>query len=780
MARKRAASRKPKSHRPSPSAGPKLSQAAKAAATAAAAGKAGKAAGKPAQASRPAGAAKFSRPGRPVDSATATDSTAATAAGRAKTPGAPAATATAGPWPVPMFAIVALCVAAAVPGTFVTSNIGFSDHYREAIAAVGFLGLLAFWLWRNRELREFELTFSWTRLWLGALLALGGASVLWAVDLGFFFSKYLLWLAAAAAVLVTLNARVDLNAFLQLARGLSIAAAYIATVGLVQVLFETDIFLQTASPSANYHNKNAAMQVIVLAFPMLVFGALFERHRRVALLYWAALALVLAFAFHTQTRSAWLALLLELLVLAGAFVYLRRSWRRFPDDGDGTGDGAGDGDGAGVINWRRMHQLAAAAALLLLVALINASPQGLGGAGRALTQAVTSIQQDFSSYTQARPSERYRIWSDTLTMLERRPALGSGMGSFSHNLLTGTKQYQTFAPLRVHNDVLETGVELGAAGVALVVAAALGLLACLWRAAQLGDLQTRAFYLAVAAALFGSALNMQFSFPYQMPVPLILFGVYAGLILKAAGGRVKSFAVRPRHWRLSCAGAGLAGALALALNLTWLNTVFDAESNTRAGVWRDPIPRLAPLPPLCHRGIVQLFVRLGSAFQSFERYPESLGVADSIEHCVPDSWVTRQIEIVGLYKEERWEETIAALNRARDHAPVGNYRDYVNLLATYTETGRHADALQVFRELTAEPQELLVKRPKTLRSIVLFALQVHEPDTAQKFYRLLRAHYGRNRKFDDKMLPVAQRMPAAMAEEFAAWKTALDAELSGK
>jgi len=86
----------------------------------------------------------------------------------------------------------------------------------------------------------------------------------------------------------------------------------------------------------------------------------------------------------------------------------------------------------------------------------------------------------------------------------------------------------------------------------------------------------------------------------------------------------------------------------------------------------------------------------------------------------------------------------------------------------------------VFRELTAEPQELLVKRPKTLRSIVLFALQVHEPDTAQKFYRLLRAHYGRNRKFDDKMLPVAQRMPAAMAEEFAAWKAALDAELSGK
>jgi len=476
-----------------------------------------------------------------------------------------------------MFAIVALCVAAAVPGTFVTSNIGFSDHYREAIAAVGFLGLLAFWLWRNRELREFELTFSWTRLWLGALLALGGASVLWAVDLGFFFSKYLLWLAAAAAVLVTLNARVDLNAFLQLARGLTIAAAYIATVGLVQVLFETDIFLQTASPSANYHNKNAAMQVIVLAFPMLVFGALFERHRRIALLYWAALALVLAFAFHTQTRSAWLALLLELLVLACAFVYLRRSWRRFP--GDGAGAGTGDGAGAGVINWRRMHQLAAAAALLLLVALINASPQGLGGAGRALTQAVTSIQQDFSSYTQARPSERYRIWSDTLTMLDRRPALGSGMGSFSHNLLTGTKQYQTFAPLRVHNDVLETGVELGAAGVALVVAAALGLLACLWRVAQLGDLQTRAFYLAVAAALFGSALNMQFSFPYQMPVPLILFGVYAGLT-KSSGYTRRNGGKRPSP-RSTAPATTRRSATTATMSTCWPPTPKPAATPTR-------------------------------------------------------------------------------------------------------------------------------------------------------------------------------------------------------
>jgi len=177
---------------------------------------------------------------------------------------------------------------------------------------------------------------------------------------------------------------------------------------------------------------------------------------------------------------------------------------------------------------------------------------------------------------------------------------------------------------------------------------------------------------------------------------------------------------------------------------------------------------------------VQLFVRLASAMQTIERYRESLGVADSIERCVPNSWVTRQIEIVGLYKEERWDETIDALLRAKDNAPRGNYRDYINLLATYTETGRHDDALQTFRELIDQPQELLVKRPKTLRAIVLFALQVQDPDAAKKFYRLLREQHGRNRRFDAQMLPVANRLPQAMSDEFIAWKESLDAELSGK
>lgn len=747
MGRKKPLARKPKSAN-KPAAAP-LSQAAKAAAAARAA-----------QSSRPPRAPerkKFSRPAAPPAAPDSADSAVAAA-----------------PRPMPMLAIVLVCVLAALPGTFVTSNIGFSDHYRESIAALGFLGLLGFWLWRNREARAIDLTFSWTRLWLGALLALGGASIFWAVDIGFFFSKYLLWLAAAAALLVTLTARIDLNAMLQLARGLTAVAAYIAVIGLIQVIFSVDIFLQTASPSANYHNTNAAMQVIVLVFPMLVFGLLFERGRG-ALLYWAALALTLAFAFHSQTRSAWLALALEVIVIAGALAWLRKPLLERAGDGDAAGDDGG-GDNPNGTRGRRLHMFAAAGALVALFALINASPQGFGGAAQAVSQAVTSLQHDITSYSRAQPSERYRIWSDTLKMVGEKPIFGSGMGGFSHNLLTDTDKYETFAPLRVHNDVLETGVELGAAGVLLLVAAACGLLACLWRVVRGGTLPMRAFYLLLAAALFGSAFNMQVSFPYQMPVPLILFGVYAGLIIKRAGGRVKTVAVRPLHWRASCAGVGAVCALALALNLSWLNTVFDAEANTRAGVWRNPVPQLAPLQPLCHRGIVQLFVRLASAMQTIDRHQESLGVADSIERCVPNSWVTRQIEIVGLYKKERWDETITALLRAKQNAPVGNYRDYINLLATYTETKRHAEARAVFDELINEPEALLVKKPKTLRSIVLFALQVGAVEEAKKFYRLLREHHGRNRKFDARMLPVARRLPAARAEEFIAWKEALDAQ----
>ncbi len=660
---------------------------------------------------------------------------------------------------MPMSMIALVCVASAVPGSFIGSSIGFSDHYREAIAEVGFLGLLIWWLWRNHHVRQINLTFSQTRLWLGGLLLLGGMSVFWSADLSFFTSKYFLWLAAAAALGVTLTVRFDLNTMLQLARGLAFITVYISTVGLIQSLTSTDIFLQTAVPSANYHNKNAAMQVIVLSLPMIFFMLLFERRRELSLLSWFMLALGYGYAFHTSTRSAWLALLLEGIVIVGMLVWLWHPIKAAVHEG--------------LITWHRAHKFAAPAALLLLAALVSLSADGWHNPFQKISSRVTDLQSDISSYSAAKRSERYRIWGDALEMVKENPILGTGMGSFSHNLLTNSGKYEVSSVLRVHNDILEIGVELGVVGMLVFLISAAGLAGVLFTVVRRSNLTARVFFMIITAALAGSTLQMQFSFPYQMPIPIIIFSIYAGMILKAGGGKIKSVDLQAHHWNIGLITASAVLALVLILNLAWLNTLFTTEAKTRRGNWHQPI-RLTS--PLCHRSIVRLFVGLASVYQNTGHYDKSLTVTHSLAGCIPGSWMTEQFMIMTYYRQKRWAEALPLLQRNKQRAPIGNYRDYINLMSIHARMNNLAEAQQVFKELAEQPEKYLIKRQDTLNALVLFALQTNKIEEAKKFYRLLRTQYRRaNPKFQAQMLA---RVPAESSENFLKWHKELETELS--
>ncbi len=658
---------------------------------------------------------------------------------------------------MPMWVIALLLVASAVPGTFVGSSIGFSDHYREAVAEIGFFSLLVWVLWRNRHIRQGSLTFSWTRLWLAGLLLLGGISVFWSADIGFFASKYLLWLAAAAALGVAMTVRLDLDAMLQLARGFALIAAYISAVGLIQSMTSTDIFLQTAEPAANYHNRNTAMQVIVLALPMIIFMLLFEKRRELSILSFFVLALGYGYAFHAPVRSAWLALILQMLIIIAALIWLWHPLKTIMHKS---------------LLGHRVFKIAAPAALLLLVAMASVSTGGQDSAFQNLINRFTGLQNIIDNYWAASRSERYRIWDDAVTMVGENPILGTGMGSFFHNLLTDSSKYESSAVLRVHNDILEIGVELGVVGILIFLAGAIGLAGTLFTVIRRGDLTTRVFFLLITAALAGSALQMQVSFPYQMPGPIIMFGVYAGLILKAGGGRIRHITLRAHHWNAFMGTAGALLALVLTLNFAWLNTLFTTEGITRRAAWNKPI-HLGP--PLCHRSIARLFVGLASVYQKAGRHGESLSVARSLETCIPGSWMTEQFKIMDHYRNQRWAEALPLLLNIKQRGPIGNYRDYINLIAVHIKMGNLAEAHKVFEELIAQPEEYLIKRRGTLRTAMFFALQTNKIEEAKRFYRLLHLHYNLTPEFQKQVLA---RVPAEHSDAFLEWQNKLEAELS--
>lgn len=643
--------------------------------------------------------------------------------------------------PIPVLAITLLCIALSTIGMLDGLGINYSDFYREAIAEVGSIGLFGYWLYCNRKVQHTIITLSATRIFLLGLLLFASMSVFWAVSIAFFISKYLLWLATAVVVFLVWTLPTNSKVLMNIARGFAVIAAYIALVGLIQAIFSIDIFIQNTSPSANFVNKNVAMQVIVLIFPLLLFLLLFDSHQYLSKFYYFIIAFVLAYAFYTQSRSAWVALALEFSVVVIGLFYSRGALRKAIREKQ--------------INWSNGHALTALFAVLTLLLLLTVS-SGLraGGVIDLIASNMASIQHDFTSYSSPLThgkAPRYQIWGAALQMIGENPMLGTGMGSFYHNLLRGTENYTTFTALRAHNDVLETGVELGIVGLIFLFGAIIGLLLCLYPLIVQGTVQQRIFYLLVAAALAGSAVNMQFSFPYQMPVPLIILGVYIGLIIKGSDAyntkrKTILVSLKSWHWHIALTSVGLLLGFVVFINFMWMTTMSTIHNNTKRIIWENPIHT-----PLCHKSTVHTLFYITDKYFDASSYRNSLRIAESIEQCIPDTWLAKQKMIQNLNVLHKYEASLKIIAQAKQQAPIGIYADHINQIIIYNKMNNLQGATQIYEELSNEAPDLLVKKRKTLRTLVIMALHLERLEDARKFYRVYTQYYPYDAKFDGRI-----------------------------
>ncbi len=419
--------------------------------------------------------------------------------------------------PIQVGFLIVVFIAMATIGTAPGVGVNYSDIYREVIAETGFIGLLLYWIIINRRTQTITLRLSVTRLWLGSLLLLATVSGFWAVDFDFFANKYWLWLAATAVFLLTLGLSVNTKTSIALSRAIVFVGVYISTFGLLQALVGFDGFDQATAPAANLVNKNMASQIIVLIFPLTVFLLLTDKDKHLSSLYPFAMVLMLAYIFHAHTRSAWVSIGVEIvLLLAGLAIGRNKLKQAFAKK---------------MLHWKREQTLCSIAAFILLLLLFNISADGWNPAWETIVRESSSIV----TVAQNSESTRYIIWSAALSMFEQHPLLGSGMGSFYYNGLTqlGNLAGNINGIMRAHNDLFELGVELGIVGVILFLGVVISLLITLFKLIRQDDAQQQLFYWAIGAALAGGFVNMQFSFPYQMPVPLIIFGIYSALIVKA-------------------------------------------------------------------------------------------------------------------------------------------------------------------------------------------------------------------------------------------------------
>ncbi len=622
---------------------------------------------------------------------------------------------------------VIILIAICTLGFFVGSALNYSGVYREIIAETGFVALLLYGLYSNRKVKSINATLSATRLWLVALFLLATISFFWSDNIGFFLSKYLLWLGAAAVFLLALNFKAEQKTFTTLVKTLTFIGFYVSAIGLFQFLSGVDIFTHAIPPAANFVNKNMAAQVIVLVFPISVF--LLLSNQKMAALSPFIMALMLAYVFHTQTRAAWLSISVEILLLLVFFVIYRKNIKQSLK--------------AKKLHWSPQHTLNSALAFMILLLLISLSPTGWHPFWDVLSQRFDAIVNTAQNVENA----RYQIWQAALLMIEQSPWFGSGMGSFYNNIFHQTTTAHTnigMTVVRVHNDGLELGVELGIIGLAIFIAVVIALLMNLFKLIRHHQDTQQLFYLLLGVALSGSFANMQFSFPYQLAAPLMIFALYSGMIVKASdnfNSNIKQFKItKAIYHNLSFALLAIVLILILIINVGWLNTLTTMDNNIKKQHWSDPINNN---PLNCQKTVVYLLNTIEGS-EPEKRHYFDLGRLNSLNQCVPDSWHYYRIKAYNLMQLNRIDEAIVAAQQAKKIHPRGNYQDYVNQFILYNKANKPVLALALYQQLTEQPEHLLAIKNITFHQLSQMALQLNKIKQATHFYQLYIKYHGEN------------------------------------
>ncbi len=369
------------------------------------------------------------------------------------------------------------------------------------------------------------------------------------------FSQWVHWAACGMFYGIAFNLHPNRQAIRLTLHVVMATAGLIAVLGVLQYLCGLDWVPQQIAPAATFNNKNMAAQFMVLTFPVSFVLAATAPGRRLTWLYALVTSLVALLLFYTYTRAAWLAALVEtVLICGGLWLYRRKS--------------------GGNTLFDKNRALALVAALAVLLAGTQLSPKlfstGTSSAPQPVTRKIGE-NLDLSS-----GQHRVVLWKNTLALIARHPVAGLGIRNVQvYYPTTPDKSHHrlNLHTQRVHNDYLQMYAELGLPVLlvfswilVLIIKASVALIRGPDNAVWIPPA------LICLAAMAGLSINAVFSFPFNRALPPFLLAVYLGLFFKIAALAEQSGDQAPVGRTLgrkaALALAGIWGVLFIAWGVT--------------------------------------------------------------------------------------------------------------------------------------------------------------------------------------------------------------------
>jgi len=613
-----------------------------------------------------------------------------------------------------VFWVGVLLIALAVAAPWFNLTVSSPELVKSYIASFGVSLLMLLSLYYKCNNSEVNLKINYIKLSLFLLFIFGTLSTLWSINFDFSVSKWLLWLIAAFSFVLALNLSIENNSLIKLSWGLILAAGVIAVIGILQYLFDPFNLAQNSAPASTFGNKNIAIQPIILILPLSIFLLLSKQVQN--LKAWALTtiaSLVVVYIFYATARSGWLAVIIELLLIV---LYLITNRMKLSE----------------WIDWNKNKSYATIFGILLTLVLINLSPSSfsnipvLNDLFADSSEIIYSITDSVSGQAVSSSSLRYEIWQTALNMFYDSPFIGTGLGSYSQNL--ASEGYATWAinnTTHPHNDLLELLVELGLIGILIFITVSISLIIGTVKIIKNTSSDVNFFYYLLFTALIGSFVNMQFSSPYQMAYPLLLFGLYSGLIAKQVDNTVgpSKIIIFPLKAVYKKIILGIATALIVIIfYLTyyfWINTYAQLE---KINISNDFTDITIVETPIYHGGMPGILYSLGGSYFNNGRYKQSSQIDEQLLKVWPN-----HLDVLWrlAYAKHKLNQNAKALELAiklKKLEPQGLYNSYIVKMFVYSSTQEKNKFHQTFNELLSQPEKFLKLSADSYRLLLFFTL----------------------------------------------------------
>ena len=607
-------------------------------------------------------------------------------------------------------------------------NLSVSNHsiVKSYFASFGISTLLFLVLLNNCRNSDVTLKINYIKLSLISLFIFGTLSISWSVNFDLAVGKWLLWVISAFSFLFALNLSINYGSSIKIAWSLTIAAFAIAIIGLLQYYFNPFSLREATTIASTFGNKNIATEVLVLIFPLSIFLLFSSKVQGIKVwILLGIISLIITYVIFTSTRAAWIAISVELFCIALYFIIKRSEIIHW-------------------INWNKNKKNAIIVALIVTLTLLNINPyddpNSFNDTSQQPEYEITSPQDHNASASSV--YLRIQIWQVGIKMILDSPLIGTGLGSFSQNI--GNEGYASWIinnTLRAHNDLIELAVELGLIGIAFFLIVAVSLIISVNGILKRTNGEIHLFFFFIFTSLLGSFINLQFSSPYQMAFPLVLFGLYAGLIAKQADAtsaplKIIIFSVKLIHKKVILLISFI--LIFIIYFFTYFQWILAYEQLDKISITEDFSQLDVIETPVYELGMQSILYSLGGKYFKKGRYNTSRIIDQQFLKIWPN-----HLDVLyrSAYAEHKIGQDSIALELAKKLKkiePPGLYNGLLVEMFVYLDNNDISKLEKNFNHLLLQPENLLALNNNTYRLMIFFTLasknlSIHAPTLYEKY-----------------------------------------------